>query len=141
MHVTGILAAGPSSYTRCMGWPIWEMIDSDLHPWLQGLRLGLGGLGAALVVTTVVVVARDERLRRWGFVLAALFAAEIVLGLVIRAGGINAGVAAAYSLLAVALLSCLGLLMAVVASARIATDATPPLAASPRSEPVQPVRS
>ena len=113
LHVTGIFVAAPHSYTRCMGWPIWRLIDSDLHPWLQYLRLGLGGVGAALVLTTAVVATRSERLRRWGVVLATLFIAEMVLGLVIRSGGINAGVAAAYSVLAVALLSCLGLLMAV----------------------------
>jgi cytochrome c oxidase assembly protein subunit 15 len=140
MHVTGIFAAGPSSYTRCMGWPIWQLIGSDLHPWLQSLRLGLGGLAAALVVTTAVVAARNRRLRRWGIVLATLFVAEIVLGLVIRAGGINTGVAAAYSVLAVALLSCLGLLMAVAWSARVATDGTRPQTATRRGEPVGPVR-
>jgi cytochrome c oxidase assembly protein subunit 15 len=139
VHVTGIFAAGKLSYTRCIGWPIWQMIDSDLHPWLQGLRLGLAGLAAALVVTTAVVAARNERLRRWGIVLATLFAAEMVLGLVIRAGGINAGVAAAYSVLAVALLSCLGLLTAVVWSARVTTDATPLQPAPPR-EPAEPGR-
>jgi len=121
MHVTGILAAGRGSYTRCMGWPIWQLIGTDLHPWLQDLRLGLAGLGALLVITTAVMAARTERLRRWGIVIGTLFAAEMVLGLVIRAGGINAGVASAYSVLAVALLSCLGLLMAVAWSAQVAT--------------------
>ena len=106
-----------------MGWPIWRLIDSDLHPWLQYLRLGLGGVGAALVVATAVAATRSERLRRWGAVLATLFAAEMVLGMVIRAGGINAAVAAAYSVFAVALLSCLGLLMAVASSARVASSA------------------
>jgi cytochrome c oxidase assembly protein subunit 15 len=139
LHVTGIFAAGKLSYTRCIGWPIWQMIDSDLHPWLQGVRLGLAGFAAVLVVTTAVVAARNERLRPWGIVLASLFAAEMVLGLVIRAGGINSGVAAAYSVLAVALLSCLGLLTAVVWSARVTTDATPLQPAPPR-EPVQPGR-
>jgi len=113
MHVTGIFAAGPHSYTRCLGWPIWQLIGSDLHPWLQALRLGLASLGAALVVTTAVRAGQTDRLRRWGIILATLFAAEMVLGLVIRAQALNAGVAAAYSVLAVALLSCLGLLMAV----------------------------
>jgi len=140
MHVTGIFAAAPLSYTRCMGWPIWQLIDSDLHPWLQILRLGLAGLGAALVITTAVVAARNEWLRRWGIVLATLFAAEMVLGLVIRAGGINAGVAAVYSVLAVALLSCLGLLMAVAWSARVDTDATPLQPAAPSREPAEPGR-
>jgi cytochrome c oxidase assembly protein subunit 15 len=130
MHVAGIFAAGRLSFTRCVGWPIWQLIDSDLHPWLQSVRLGLAVIGAALVVTTAVVAARSERLRRWGIALATLFAAEMVLGLVIRSGGINAGVAAAYSVVAVALLSCLGLLMAVALRprARLEHPATAPAA-------------
>jgi heme a synthase len=139
MHVTGI-SAGPHSYTRCTGWPIWQRIDSDLHPWLQDLRLGLAGLGAALVVTTAVVAARNERLRWWGIVLATLFAAEMVLGLAIHARELNSGVAAAYSVLAVALLSCLGLLTAVASAARVATDGTPLQPAPPRREPAEPGR-
>jgi cytochrome c oxidase assembly protein subunit 15 len=122
MHVTGIFVAAPHSYTRCMGWPIWRLIGSDLHPWLQYLRLGLSGVGAALVVSTAVMATRSERLRRWGIVLATLFASEMALGLVIRAGGINAGVAAAYSVVAVALLSCLGLLMAVASCGIVDTE-------------------
>src|SRR5665647_2630283 len=140
MHVTGIFAAGPHSYTRCMGWPIWQLIDSDLHPWLQYVRLGLGGLGAALVITTAVVAALNERLRGWGVVLATLFAAEIALGLVIRARELNTGVAAAYSVLAVALVSCLGLLMAVAWPARVATGATPLQPSPPCREPAEPRR-
>jgi heme a synthase len=140
IHVTGIFAAGPHSFTRCTGWPIWQQIGSDLHPWLQGVRLGLAGLGATLVVTTAVMSARTERLRRWGIAVGTLFAAEMVLGLVIRAGGISAGVAAAYSVLAVALLSCLGLLMAVAWSARVDPDADPLEPVPPRREPAEPGR-
>jgi heme a synthase len=125
MHDTGIFAAGPLSYTRCMGWPIWQLIGTDLHPWLQVLRLGLAGVGAVLVITTAVMAARTERLRRWGIAVGTLFGAEMVLGLAIRAGGINAAVASAYSVLAVALLSSLGLLLAVSWSAQVATHATP----------------
>jgi len=138
MHVTGILAAGKGSYTRCMGWPIWQLIGTDLHPWLQYTRLGLAALGAVLVVTTAVVAARSERLRWWGIVLATLFAAEMMLGQVIRAGGLNKGVASAYSVVAVALVSCLGLLMAVAWSARVATDSAPRQPATPRREPTEP---
>jgi cytochrome c oxidase assembly protein subunit 15 len=138
LHVSGIFAAGKLSFTRCIGWPIWQLIDSDRYPWLQGLRLGLAGLGAVLVITTAVVAARSERLRRWGITVVALFAAEMVVGLVIRAGGINAALAAAYSVLAVALLSCLGLLTAVTWSARIAADDTPQPA--PTREPAEPGR-
>jgi len=139
MHDTGIFAAGPLSYTRCMGWPIWQLIGTDVHPLLQGLRLGLAGVGAVLVITTAVMSARTERLRRWGVVIGTLFGAEMALGLVIRAGGINAGVASAYSVLAVALLSCLGLLMAVAWSAQVATHATP-RPAPPSHETVTPAR-
>jgi cytochrome c oxidase assembly protein subunit 15 len=130
MHVAGIFTAGRLSFTRCVGWPIWQLIDSDLHPWLQAVRLGLAVTGAVLVVTTAVVAVRSERRRRWGITLATLFAAEMVLGLVIRAGGINAGVAAAYSVVAVVLLSCLGLLMAValMPQARLEHPATAPAA-------------
>jgi cytochrome c oxidase assembly protein subunit 15 len=130
MHVAGIFAAGRLSFTRCVGWPIWQLIDTDLHPWLQAVRLGLAVIGAGLVVTTAVVAARSERLRRWGIALATLFAGEMVLGLVIRSGGINAGVAAAYSVTAVALLSCLGLLTAValMPRARLEHPATAPAA-------------
>ena len=138
MHVSGIFAAGVHSYTRCMGWPIWQLIDSDLHPWLQDLRLGLAGLGVVLVVSTAVVAGRNARLRWWGIVLGALFAAEMVLGLVIRARALNTGVAAAYSVLAVALLSCLGLMLAVAWPARVAIDATSGQPAPPRREPAAP---
>ena len=127
MHVSGIFAAGKGSYTRCLGWPIWQRIDTDLQPWLQNVRLGLAGLGAVLVLTTVVVAVRDDRLRRWGIALGTLFAAEMVLGQVIRAAGLNKGAAAGYSVMAVALVSCLGLLMAVTWPTRevAATEATP----------------
>jgi cytochrome c oxidase assembly protein subunit 15 len=138
MHVTGIFAAGHLSYTRCIGWPIWRLINNDLHPWLQDLRMGLAGLGAVLVVATAVVATRNERLRRWGIVLGTLFAAEMVLGQVIRARALNTGIAAAYSVLAVSLLSCLGLLMAVAWPAR--ADKDPLQQAPPRSEPAEPVR-
>ena len=87
-----------------------------------------------------MVAARNARLRGWGIVLATLFAAEIALGVVIRALELNTGVAVAYSVLAVALVSCLGLLMAVARSARIATGATPLQPSPPRREPAEPRR-
>jgi len=140
MHVTGIFAAGKGSYTRCLGWPIWQRIDSDLHPWLQDLRLGLAVLGAVLVVSTVVVAVRNARLRRWGVALGTLFAVEMVLGQVIRAAGLNKVVATGYSVTAVALVSCLGLLMAVTWPAPVATEIAPGQPARSLPEPAEPVR-
>ena len=46
-HVTGIFAAGPHSYTRCIGWPIWQLIGSDPHPWLAGPATGASGPGSS----------------------------------------------------------------------------------------------
>lgn len=138
MHVTGIFAAGPRSYTRCLGWPIWQQIGSDLHPWLQNLRLGLAVMGAALLVSTAALAARNDRLRWWGILLATLFGAEMVLGQVIRARELNSGVAAAYSFLAVAMLSCMGLLMATTWPARVATDPMPLQPVADHREPAEP---
>jgi cytochrome c oxidase assembly protein subunit 15 len=140
MHVTGIFVASKGSFSACLGWPLWRMIDSDLYPPLQVVRLCLAGLGAALVVATAVVAARSERLRPWGITLAALFAAEMVLGLLIRAQGINNGVASAYCVLAAALLWCLGLLSAVSGTAEVAIDGEHAPPASARGELAQPGR-
>ena len=50
---------------------------------------------------------------------------------------VNTGVAAAYSVLAVALLWSLGLLMAVAGAARVATDVAPVQPVALRGEPAQ----
>jgi heme a synthase len=138
MHVTGIFAAGTGSYTRCMGWPLWRLVDNDLHPWLQGVRLGLAGLGAALVITTAVLAARREPLRAWGVALGALFVGEMAFGMLIRIHGLNDGVAATYSVLAVALLSCLGLLGATAHAVGAESDGVPPGTAATRGELAEP---
>lgn len=118
MHVSAIFAAGRGSYTRCMGWPVWRRVGADLHPWLQDARLGTGVVAGVLVVATAVVAARDARLRGLGAVLGVLFAGEFALGFVLRERGVGNAVAATYSVLAVALLWCLGLVLAAVTGGR-----------------------
>jgi cytochrome c oxidase assembly protein subunit 15 len=130
MHVTGLFTASTGSYTGCLGWPLWRLISGDLHPWLQWVRLGLAALAAVIVVATVAEAFRCERLRPWGICLAALFAAEMVLGVVIGVHGLSNGVAATYSVVASALLWGLGLLTAV---ARTAPDAAHVAAPAPAS--------
>jgi cytochrome c oxidase assembly protein subunit 15 len=137
MHVAGIFAAGHLSFTRCMGWPMWQIIDTDLHPWLQAVRLGMAVLGAALVIATAVRAARTASLRRWGIAIALLFAAEMILGLWIRTGQLTSAVAAIYSVLAVALLWSLGLLAAFSWRARLAPEGAPLAPASPPLENVR----
>ena len=113
MHVTGILTAGPRSFTRTVGWPFWRLIGTDRYPWLQVLRLVLAAAAAGLVVAAAVAASRDARLRPWGIAAGALLVAETALGIVIRVAGLHAGVAAGYAVVAVCLLWCLGLLGAV----------------------------
>jgi len=117
LHVSGILAAGTGSYTRCLGWPLWRLVDGDLHPWLQVTRLGLAAVGVVLVTAAAVTAARTDGLRGWGTAVAVLLAGELAVGLVLRSGGLDQGVAAAYSVLAAGLLWSLGLLGAVAWSA------------------------
>lgn len=125
LHVTGIFAAGQGSFTRCMGWPLWQLIDGDVHPWLQVARLALATGGAVLVLTVAVTAARSAPLRKPGLALGALFAAEMGLGLVIGAAGLTRWTAAAYSVLAVAVLWCLVLVAALSASGRVPSDESP----------------
>lgn len=129
LFVTGILAAGKGSYTRCLGWPMWRLVSGDHQPWLQYLRLGLATAGALLIVATGVEAARTVRLRRQGTVLVGLFAAEILTALVIRADGLNSAIAAAHSVLAAALLWTMALL-----AARAGTP-------DPQPRPDSPIRS
>jgi cytochrome c oxidase assembly protein subunit 15 len=101
MQVAGLFAAGKGSFTRCMGWPLWQVVGGDRYAWLQGARLA-----------------------------TAVVAAEMLLGLVIRGGGFGLGVAATYSVIAVALLWALGLLAAVARVERVRADDARPEAVS-----------
>ena len=108
---TSIVVAGRGSYTRCMGWPALLLSASDAHPWLQGVRWGI----AAFVAVTLVTVVRScagGPARRWGQLAAVLFGVELVLAVVIRISGLTSGLAAWYSVAAVALLCCLAIIAA-----------------------------
>ena len=85
LYVTGILASGPGSLTRCVGWPMLGIIPTDVGGGLQIVRLVLAGLAAALIVATAVAARRAHP--RVAVALPALLVVEIALGLVIfRAG-------------------------------------------------------
>lgn len=127
MHSTGILTAGRGSYTSSMGWPLWRLIDSDHYPWLQVVRLVLASLAAALVLATAVSALRTGplamrvRLRPLGIAIVSLLVAEMLLGAVIWAGGLHASLAAAHSMVAVALLCT----MVVLTANSVAIDPRP----------------
>jgi cytochrome c oxidase assembly protein subunit 15 len=118
LHVTGLFAAGSGSYTRCLGWPLWRLYGGDLHPWLQRGRIGLAAVAAVLIVGTCLTALQVVRLRPLGAAVGVLLGAEMVLGLEVAAPGRSTLSAAAYSVVAVALLSSLGLLTALASASR-----------------------
>ncbi len=114
VHLTGILAAGAGSYTRCMGWPMWRILEADPNTTLQIARLILAVLAFGVIARTIQLattpVPTPSPLRAHAAVLAALVVAELLVGAVILATKLSWASATAYSILAVATLWCLGLL-------------------------------
>lgn len=136
VHLLGIVVAGEGSFVRCLGWPVWRIIASDEYPALQWLRLGLGVVATALLAGVLVQAWRRRELRLHAVVLAGLWVAEFVLGLVIV--GQFTGeqerqiwLAASYSMLAGTILWVLALLAARAGSATIAEPVEPIRAESP----------
>lgn len=126
VHLLGVVVAGRTrdgtgSFTRCVSWPLWAVIDLDGPPLLQLFRLGL--VVGALVLC--VMLAWRARLipaaRRASVVLLGLALAEIAMGLIIplrgldnaQTNGISTALAITYSLTAVAILAVLAQLAAV----------------------------
>ncbi len=110
LHVSGLFAAAAGSYTRCLGWPLWQVYPGDLRPWLQQARIGLGVVAAVLVVATVLTGVQAITLRLPAVAVGGLFLAELALGVQVAAPGSHPVAAAAHAVVAVALLSGLGLL-------------------------------
>mgnify|MGYP001268698508 CR=1 FL=1 len=105
MHLLGIVVAGKGSFVRCLGWPVWRIVESDVQPVLQGVRIALGLVAAALLVGVLVVAWRRVELRRTAMLLAGAWLVELVMGQVIVGqftGGEprSLGLAGAYSMLA-----------------------------------------
>jgi cytochrome c oxidase assembly protein subunit 15 len=50
MHPLGVLVAGPGSHTGTLGWPRFQIVSGDLHPWLQVVRMVLAVIALVLVV-------------------------------------------------------------------------------------------
>lgn len=122
MHLAGLVVAGKTqtgdfmSYTRCLGWPMWQVLEVDRYSGLQLGRIVLAVVAAVLLIVTVARGLRDPRMRRPSLVLAALLAVELLVGLVIRGqgidvtqtNGVNQGLAVLYSVTAASMLWALG---------------------------------
>jgi cytochrome c oxidase assembly protein subunit 15 len=105
MHLLGIVVAAKGSFVRCLGWPVWRIVESDAYPALQGVRIALGLLAAALLIGVSVVAWRRTDLRRSVMLLSSAWLVELVLGQMILGqftGGEarSIGLAGAYSMLA-----------------------------------------
>lgn len=105
MHLLGIVVAGKGSFVRCLGWPVWRIVGSDLSPGLQGVRIALGVVAAALLAGVLVAALRRPALRLQAALLGATWLAELVMGQAIIGQFTGAqqrsiGFAAVYSMLA-----------------------------------------
>lgn len=83
MHLLGIAVAGPGSFVRCLGWPVWRIVDSDQYLGLQWVRLGVGVVAAILLIVVLIRAWRRPGLRPLAATLALLWLAELVMGQVI----------------------------------------------------------
>lgn len=128
MHLLGIAVAVPGSFVRCLGWPIWRIVEADREPGLQWFRLGVGALAAILLVIVLVLAWRRPGLRRLATVLAAVWLAELVMGQLIVGQFTGTqerqiDLAAAYSMLAGSVVWLLALLAARAADGPRPTNA------------------
>lgn len=117
--VAGVTSAGTGSFTRCISWPLWLVLDIDKYPALQVARIVMAAAALVLIAATVAKAARSPKLRMPAVVLAALTVLELALGLLIRAqglaltqtNGINATLAVLYTALASGIVWALGYLI------------------------------
>lgn len=123
MHIVSLFAAGPGSYTRCLSWPVWDLIAADraASGTLQVVRFVLSVLAAGVILATVALAWRQASLKRPATAAGQLLGVVVAFGIVIRqTGSDDFGVL--FSLATVALLWTLTLLGA-LASLETVPDA------------------
>ncbi len=117
MHLLGIIVATQGSFVRCLGWPVWRVVDSDSLPAVQMLRIAVGIAAAGLLLAVIALGWRRPSLRWHAALLGVLLASELVMGQLIVGQFTGAEprqifVAAGYSMLAGTILWCSALLAA-----------------------------
>ena len=112
-HLVSLYAAGPGSYTRCMSWPVWELLSADTtgNLGLQSARFGLAAVAAGLTIAAVAVSRTPSGPRREAVAVGVLLGVVLVTGLVIRVSGTDA-LGVPYAIATVGLLCGLVLLAA-----------------------------
>ena len=104
MHALAIFTAGEGSYTRCLSWPVWQLVETDGPVTLQVARwlLAIGAITAILVAGRRA--SQVPGLAGHGIVAVALLLLVLALGFVILATQYLPVIGVAYSLATVALL-------------------------------------
>ncbi|MDO5723458.1 MAG: hypothetical protein Q4P33_03520 [Flaviflexus sp.] len=84
MHALGVLVAGKESFTRCLGWPVFALIEHDKWAGLQAARW----VAAIVVIVALgVMVLAAPRLRGLLAGLFGLIIVELALGAVLMGAG------------------------------------------------------
>ena len=82
-HLCSVLVAGSGSLTRCMSWPVWQIIAIDGNAGLQWVRLVLAGAATILVLVLAVLALRRSDTRWLGLLLLLLALIELGLGITV----------------------------------------------------------
>jgi heme a synthase len=90
VYVSAILVAGKGSLTRCLGWPLWRLIPTDLPGWPQVVRLSISAAAALLLLAVVIEARRTQQsqaAQRVALMLGLTFLIEMLVGaLILRIG-------------------------------------------------------
>jgi cytochrome c oxidase assembly protein subunit 15 len=86
MHLVSLFAAGSGSYTRCLSWPVWELLAADrsASTSAQVIRIGLAILAAGGVFGTIMYARNQPTLRGPAVATGVLLVTVLLFGLVIR---------------------------------------------------------
>lgn len=126
VYVGGVLVAGNGSLTRCLSWPIWRVLPTDLVGWPQAVRLVVAAAAALLVLALIAGAWRSRAirgLRRPAVAGLAAFLIEMAVGVAMMTGGATPFLAVVYVAAAV-LLWCMVVNMAVLAGLAAASVRT-----------------
>ncbi|MDN5570084.1 MAG: hypothetical protein L0G22_02310 [Propionibacteriaceae bacterium] len=132
MHLTSLFVAGAGSFTRCVSWPVAEILPADAGSplGLHIVRFILCGLAALATIFALRAARPDPALRPTAVATTAAFGAVVGLFVIRRVVG-HADLGVVYSLASVAVLVTLVLLGArALAPEPAATPATPDLEAT-----------
>jgi heme a synthase len=102
--VSSVLVAGKGSITRCLGWPVWQILEPDLPGWPQVARLVVAVAASLLIIAVVVQAWRAQRgqpgVVSVATVLGVVYLAEMLIGALALAGGLTAWLQVLYVALA-----------------------------------------